>query len=110
MDRKKIMTKRISHAARALAVGVVAALLALIMVQGALAGDWPMFAHDAAHSGEANEVVQPPLKLLWKYQTGCYVSSSPAVSGVVVYVGSTDEYAYVGMKGTVYALDANTGA
>jgi hypothetical protein len=102
MDRKKNMTKRIYLAARALTIAMIAALLALIMAQGALAGYWPMFGHDAAHSGVADEVVMPPLEVLWKYQTGSYyVDSSAAVSGGVVYVGSKDN--------SIYALDANTG-
>ena len=32
--------------------------------------------------------------LLWRYQTGDDVSSSPAVVGGVVYVGSDDGYVY----------------
>jgi outer membrane protein assembly factor BamB len=41
------------------------------------------------------------LKLLWQYQTGGYVASSPAVSNGVVYVGSDDN--------KVYAIDAASG-
>lgn len=66
------------------------------------AGEWPMFRHDAAHTGATGEVVEPPLELLWKYKTGDWVYNSPAVSGGVVYVGSSDGY--------VYALDASTGS
>ena len=32
--------------------------------------------------------------LIWRYQTGHSVSSSPAVAGGVVYVGSHDDYLY----------------
>ena len=39
--------------------------------------------------------------LLWRYETGSYVYSSPAVVNGVVYVGSADNH--------VYALDASTG-
>jgi outer membrane protein assembly factor BamB len=39
---------------------------------------------------------------IWNYTTGYFVTSSPAVSGGTVYVGSDD--------GNVYALDASTGA
>ena len=39
--------------------------------------------------------------LLWSYETGSRVESSPAVSGGVVYVGSGDNH--------LYALDASTG-
>jgi len=34
------------------------------------AADWPMKGHDAAHSGVAGESVEPPLEVLWKYETG----------------------------------------
>ena len=40
--------------------------------------------------------------LLWKYTTGSYVRSSPAVANGVVYFGSDDF--------NVYALNAGTGA
>ena len=40
--------------------------------------------------------------LLWRYTTGNYVSSSPAVAYGVVYVGSDDN--------NVYALNASMGA
>jgi len=39
---------------------------------------------------------------LWRYRTGFYVYSSPAVANGVVYVGSTDN--------NIYALNAGTGA
>ncbi len=42
------------------------------------------------------------LSLKWSYTTGGEVYSSPAVANGVVYVGS--------VNGTVYALDAKTGA
>ena len=42
------------------------------------------------------------LKLKWKYLTGGWVLSSPAVADGIVYVGSQD--------GNLYALDARTGA
>ena len=37
----------------------------------------------------------------WRFQTGNWVGSSPAVVGGVLYIGSNDSY--------VYALDATTG-
>jgi eukaryotic-like serine/threonine-protein kinase len=68
----------------------------------AQAGDWPMAYHDLARTGATDEVVEPPLKVLWKYKTGDKVLSSPAVSDGIVYVGSNDGY--------VYALDAKDGS
>ena len=68
----------------------------------ACATDWPMFGHDPQHTGVAGEIVEPPLELLWSYETGNLVDSTPAVSGGIVYIGSWDTY--------VYALDAAIGA
>ena len=77
----------------------------LLSISGAQAGDWPMFGHDAAHTGTADEVVEPPLEVLWKYTIRGYggdVLSSPSVSGGVLYVSAADGY--------LYALDASTGS
>ncbi|HLX39869.1 MAG TPA: PQQ-binding-like beta-propeller repeat protein, partial [Ktedonobacteraceae bacterium] len=41
--------------------------------------------------------------LLWRFQTGWLVNSSPTVASGVVYVGGS------GLAGHVYALKANTG-
>ena len=40
-------------------------------------------------------------ELVWKFQTGGAVNSSPAVSGGIVYFGSED--------GNLYAVDIKTG-
>jgi outer membrane protein assembly factor BamB len=84
---------------------VIATLMILILMQSAQADNWPMFRHDVAHTGVADEVVLPPLELLWKYKIseGYEFFLSPAVFGGIVYVGtSKDDY--------VYALDAKTGS
>jgi hypothetical protein len=44
-------------------------MIILTLTQVATAGDWPMQGHDIAHSGVTDEVVEPPLELLWKYMT-----------------------------------------
>ncbi|MFZ3060679.1 MAG: PQQ-binding-like beta-propeller repeat protein [Candidatus Methanoperedens sp.] len=74
----------------------------LLSVGVAQADDWPMFRHDLSHSGTSNEILEPPLELLWRYTTGGPISSSPAVSGGVVYVGSYKD-------NNVYAIDAVAG-
>lgn len=77
-------------------------LIVLIIIPLAQASDWPMFGHDLAHTGTTDEVVEPPLELLWKTKIGTYyTSSSPAISGGLVYVGSPDQ--------NVYSLEALTG-
>ncbi len=84
-------------------IALVACILVifLMLTHTAQAGDWPMRGHDSTHSGVSDEVVAPPLMLLWQYKTGDSVLSSPAISNGLVYVGSNDDY--------VYAIDANSG-
>ncbi|MCZ7401063.1 MAG: PQQ-binding-like beta-propeller repeat protein [Candidatus Methanoperedens sp.] len=83
-----------------MAVWFLALLVILIVAQAVQAGDWPMFRHDTKHTGIADEVVEPPLDLLWRYRAFA-VGSSPAVSGGIVYVSSYDGY--------MYAINASTG-
>ncbi|HYA77790.1 MAG TPA: PQQ-binding-like beta-propeller repeat protein, partial [Verrucomicrobiae bacterium] len=75
-------------------------LSSLVLIPFANA-DWTMFHADPSHSGAGtgNPTLSPTL--LWKYNTGNWVYSSPAVVGGVVYVGSED--------GSVYALNAANG-
>ena len=69
---------------------------------GGAGGGVPMFRGDPAHTGvNPGPAVESSPRLLWRFQTGDDVWSSPAVVDGVVYVGSTDNY--------VYALDAETG-
>ncbi|MBN1234305.1 MAG: PQQ-binding-like beta-propeller repeat protein [Candidatus Coatesbacteria bacterium] len=42
----------------------------------------------------SNLLFSAPGDLLWRYQTGAYILSSPCVSNGVVYVGSRDYYLY----------------
>jgi outer membrane protein assembly factor BamB len=63
---------------------------------------WPTFHHDLGHSGYSTSTAPRTNQTLWKYTTGLWVVSSPAVANGVVYVGSLDN--------NVYALNAATGA
>src|SRR3972149_7524399 len=71
--------------------------------QGAAPGsDVPMFRGNAARTGvNPGPGVGSPPQLLWHFQTGDDIYSSPTVVDGLVYVGSMD--------GHVYALDAATG-
>jgi outer membrane protein assembly factor BamB len=62
---------------------------------------WPMFHHDLAHSGYSTSTAPRTNQTLWTYTTGAAVYSSPAVTGGIVYIDSSD--------GNVYALNASTG-
>jgi outer membrane protein assembly factor BamB len=68
----------------------------------AIAEDWPMFHHDLALSGYTPDHAPQTNEILWTYQTGARVDSSPAVAGDSVYIGSND--------GRIYSLDKWTGA
>ena len=62
----------------------------------------PMFKGNPAHTGSYDEEGVPELtEILWKFETGGDVNSSPSVVGGVVYFGSGD--------GNLYALDSKTG-
>ena len=65
------------------------------------ADDWPIVRHDPSHSGYTTDSGSPSNSTAWSYTTGGQVSSSPAVSGGIVYVGSDDH--------KVYAFGATTG-
>lgn len=62
--------------------------------------DWPMYRHDAAHSG-VGQSGPANLTLRWKFATNGAVVSSPTVADGRVYVGSHDK--------NVYCLNARTG-
>ena len=66
-----------------------------------LPDDWPMFRHDAQHTGTA---ISPTANgnLSWQFSTGDKIRSSAAVVNGVAYVGSNNGY--------VYALNASSGA
>ena len=63
--------------------------------------DWPMYRHDLRHTGYSSSKAPDTDNVLWTFQTGGWVESSPAVLNGVLYVGSND--------GNLYALDATTG-
>ncbi len=85
---------------------VVAAAVCIIFVSSLVLipfanADWTMFHADTSHSGAGtgNPALNPTLT--WKYATGDWVESSPAVANNVVYIGSDDN--------NVYALNATNG-
>jgi len=55
---------------------------------------WPMFRHDASHSGSSTTTAPTTTEVLWTYQTDFIISSSPAVSHGRVYIGSWDRNIY----------------
>jgi len=64
--------------------------------------DWPMFHYDACRTGNSpDKTIKPPLKLLWKFDTGGRVRSSAAIVDDIVYIGSGSN--------KFYAIDAKTG-
>jgi outer membrane protein assembly factor BamB len=67
---------------------------------------WPMFHKDLAHSGYSGSSGPLTNQILWKFQTGSSVESSPAVVDGVVYFGAL----WNGKNGFVYAINATTGS
>ncbi len=69
------------------------------------ADDWPMYYHDARHSGRtaASAVNDQPLYLQWAYAFGerVEVEVQPVLADGVLYVGV--------MNGEMHAIDARTG-
>lgn len=63
--------------------------------------DWPTFHHDIRLSGYTSAHAPDDNYLLWTYQTGAAVESSPAVVGDRVYIGSRD--------GNLYCINKLTG-
>ncbi|MFZ6028793.1 MAG: PQQ-binding-like beta-propeller repeat protein [Chloroflexota bacterium] len=68
--------------------------------------DWPMYQHDARHSGRTASTIanSNPLYLQWAYSFGerVEVEVQPVVAGNVIYVGV--------MNGDMHAINATTGA
>ena len=64
---------------------------------------WTMFHHDLTHTGYSTSTAPNTNQTLWIYTTVSTVSSSPAVAGGVLYIGSNRD------DDKVYALNATTG-
>jgi outer membrane protein assembly factor BamB len=54
-------------------------------------GDWPMFRRDAAQTGVAAGTLGESFELLWTFECGGAVTSSPVVVDGKVYFGSDDQ-------------------
>ena len=63
--------------------------------------DWSMYRHDAQRTGTTTASVSNG-NLLWQFNTGDKIRSSPAIVNGIVYEGSNN--------GIVYALNAATGS
>jgi outer membrane protein assembly factor BamB len=64
-------------------------------------GDWAQFHGNQAQSGFVSGDLPDQLSLVWRFQAGDQIKSSPAIVDGRVYVGSSDKH--------VYALDVQTG-
>jgi outer membrane protein assembly factor BamB len=64
-------------------------------------GSWPMFHGEPNLAGRCQNELPDLLSVIWKFQTGDEVKSSPAIDEAIVYIGSSD--------GNVYAIDLKTG-
>lgn len=72
---------------------LIAAISLLSMISSALgqapsaSGDWPMFRGNPALTGVATSTLPGKPEVLWKFRAGEAISSSPAISDGVVYIG-----------------------
>jgi outer membrane protein assembly factor BamB len=69
-------------------------------------GSWRMFHNDLSHSGYSGSAGPLTNQVLWKYQVGSGIESSPSVVDGVVYFGAL----WNGHNGFVNALNATTGS
>lgn len=100
-------SRRSRTVAAALSLGGLAAA-AYLGPGVAQAADWPMLRGNTQRSGVSEEVVKPPLALLWQF-TGPAQRNNPNAPAIV---GDTVYFAAGGTLsggGVVYALDARTG-
>ena len=52
------------------AMRIMLVFAVLVLLSGT--ADWHMFGHDPQRTGGADESVEPPLELLWKYESDRY--------------------------------------
>jgi outer membrane protein assembly factor BamB len=83
--------------------GIIIMTLSSVFAEGVSIGnpEWPMFMHDLHHTGYTEGLGPLDDNILWVYDFGSPLYSSPVVKNGVVYQGSR-EY--------LCALDMNTGA
>ena len=62
---------------------------------------WTMLGHDPARTFHTESSGPDTLQLIWRYETQGYVTSSAAIVGGRIFIGSED--------GCVYCLEAKTG-
>jgi outer membrane protein assembly factor BamB len=80
---------------------VLSFAILFLCVGPANSADWPIFRGDPALTGRAAGSLPDSLSLIWIYNTGDDIKSSPVIAGQTIYIGSDDD--------TLYALDLQTG-
>src|SRR5947208_16117752 len=83
---------------RRLSAGVSLALLIPTLLAAA---DWPQFRGNPQLTGVTADAAPASLKLLWTYEAGEGIESSPAIAAGAVYVGT--------QSGDLVAVDLETG-
>jgi outer membrane protein assembly factor BamB len=76
-------------------------LLALLVLPGGAAADWPLFRGNPSQTGVTKENLPEPLTVRWKIKLKDGIESTAAIVAGTVYVGSFDEH--------LRALDLATG-
>lgn len=77
---------------------LILSLFSTIIVAGA---DWPMLNHDPEHTSFSRSTAPDTMRVMWTFDTGSFIASSPAVVGDRLYIGADNHQ--------VYCLNATTG-
>lgn len=78
------------------------AVLGVLFVGGARAGDWPVHRGNPTQTGVSTEKLPDKLKVRWEFKTKNAVEGAVAIADGVVFAGSADK--------CLYAIDLKTGA
>jgi eukaryotic-like serine/threonine-protein kinase len=69
------------------------------------AKEWPTLQGNPARTGEAQEVITPPLEKAWEFEAAGFIVHAPAISDGLIFFGDGTR----AQKGTFYALDVFSG-
>jgi len=109
--RPRLGRRGAAVAAAAVLFGASTVAAAALALSAARADDWPTLRGNDLRSGVADEKLEPPLSLLWRYTGGRLGNNSAAASIVgntAYFAGRAQNDAAAG--GVLFAVDTKTGA
>src|SRR3989339_138033 len=63
-------------------------IIFVLLVSSSLTAEWPQFRGNTAQTGVASDKLLKSLKLLWSYDTGAEIGSTPALTNTSVHIGT----------------------